>query len=309
METPDPEGSEQEPPVEEETEQEPPVEETALDCNSIGSTPGSWVLVPGNPDYQTDDFCMMKYEAKCSSTNGQLCSGSQSVESQASNTPWVNLTQAEASQACSALGAGFKLITNKEWMTIATDIADVSVNWSNNGVGDGQLLVGHSDDSPGLACAASADDNLNVVEGDCANRGSASDDFVQQRTHTLSNGQIIWDLGGNVREWTSDFNNTDKPSDDGIPDQAWREYTSIDGTSTLPLTDLIPQIAIDNSWNTNQKIGMYFAGFAGFGGVLRRGGDWDDGITNSGGLFTASLRAGAIESYDMIGFRCSYSAP
>ena len=52
--------------------------------------PGEWIRVPGNPAYGTNDFCVMKYEAKCSNANGQSCPSTDTPTSTADGTPWVN---------------------------------------------------------------------------------------------------------------------------------------------------------------------------------------------------------------------------
>ena len=227
----------QEDPESEATDQmEEPVQ--LVGCASIG-TPGSWVRVPGNPAYETQDFCVMKYEAKCSLADGQSCSSSVVEEipsSSADNTPWVSLNQQEAEAKCNSIGQGYHLLTNEEWMTIGDNITNTGSNWTNGIVGDAQLKRGHSDNSPGQACAASSDDTLNVVEFDCTALQAANDDFVEQRTHTLSNGASIWDLSGNVWEWTSHFNNEEKPGPLGL---AWNEFSSLTGTLDMPLIDLI----------------------------------------------------------------------
>ena len=277
------------------------------DCSSI-SVGGTWILVPGNSDYGTNDFCVMKYEAKCSLADGQTCTASMNTESPnstASNTPWVSINQQDASTECTSLGKGFHLITNDEWMTIATNVANVASNWSNGTVGDAQLNNGHSDSDPNEACAASSDDSLNVVETDCTNQNSANDDFSERRTHTLSNGKIIWDLAGNVREWTSYFNDKEKPSPNA---SSWYEYTQpIVGTSTMLLTDLIPQIAIDNSWNQTKLIGRYYPGLDTTGGALHRSGSWNN--SGSSGVFNASLNSLPTSTNTSLGFRCAISVP
>ena len=75
--------------------QDEPVQNSGLDCNSIG-TPGTWVLVPGDPDYGTSDFCVMKYEAK---------NNSGSPVSEAAGSPWAFTDQLDASIKCTSLGS------------------------------------------------------------------------------------------------------------------------------------------------------------------------------------------------------------
>ncbi|MFK7825817.1 MAG: hypothetical protein AB8G05_16815 [Oligoflexales bacterium] len=279
------------------------------DCSSI-VVGGTWILVPGDADYGTNDFCVMKYEAKNSSNV---------PNSAAAGTPWVSIDQLNAIKECASLGKGFHLISNDEWMTIAANVANVDSNWSSGTVGTGTLYRGHSDNSPTVACAADVDDNKNYVEDDAGtsctaytNDTTESDEATQRRTHTLSNGQIIWDLGGNASEWTRYFNDEEKPSDDGTPDDAFREYTAISGTSTFALSDLIPTNAVKSFWlntcSSTQSIGQYWAGTDSNGGALHRGGDWDD--TTGTGIFAAALPELSDDATNAnIGFRCTVAVP
>ena len=282
------------------------------DCSNI-SVGGSWILVPGDSDYGTNDFCVMKYEAKCSEALGTDCTASISTESPTSavaNTPWVSIDQQDAKGECASLGKGFHLITNDEWMTIGANIANVGSNWDGGTVGTNDLSKGHSDNSPTEACAADSDDAKAYVEGTCT--ASSTGTFNQRRTHTLSNGQVIWDFSGNVWEWTSYFNDEEKPSNDGTPDDAWFEYTAIlNPTSTMPLSDLIPTNAVKSFWldtwnSTNQSIGQYYPGTDTNGGGLRRGGDWDD---TTAGMFAARLNFLPTDPSTSAGFRCVIAVP
>ena len=306
--TPAPVQTEVESAAQEEPAAETP-EEQGLNCNSIG-TPGTWVLVPGDPDYGTDDFCVMKYEAKCSLENGRDCRDNMNIESPASQpvgTPWVRISQLEAKAECSALGEGYHLITNPEWMTLAANATNVGENWSGAGVvGLGELARGHSDDSPSNPCAADSNDANGFVEGDCT--GSDAGEFNQRRIHILSNGEVVWDLAGNVREWVDFFNKDDKP----LPNtDTYNDYTSVTGTATMPLTALIPTNAVksfwDDTWDSNQSIGKYYSGLNSNGGALIRGGDWSNG--SHSGLYYTRLYSSQTSANTYKGFRCVYTKP
>lgn len=176
-------------------------------------------------------------------------------------------------------------------MTVATNIASVASNWSHRAVGSGELNRGHSDTDPSSAC----DGNEEYVDTDCSNSGGEAD-YTQKRTHTLSNGAVVWDLSANVWEWTSYVisDNSDKPyaSSDGSPQAAWREYTAIDsGFTSMAQSQLIPTHALksfwDDDWNSSQSIGQYYTGTSGSGGALLRGASWYFGA--NAGVFTVSL--------------------
>ena len=276
---------------------EPAVLQTQLNCGSIGS-PGTWVLVPGDPNYGTSDFCVMKFEAKCSLFDGSTCSANASSDapiSMSNNTPWVFINQLDAISKCSSLGDGYRLITNAEWMTIGSNLANVSSNWEGGIVGINDLTRGHSDNDPSMMCEAFTDDAFAYVQGSCA--PSSTGAFNQRRTHTLSNGSVIWDLSGNAWEWTSYYNNDDKPIGEN-----WDFVRTVTGSATMPLTDLIPQAAIDNNWLIS---GSYFLGDD--GGALARGNRWGDNLAS--GVFAASLMGAPTSENNSFGFRCTYSVP
>ena len=278
-----------------------------LNCASI-SVGGTWIMVPGNPDYGTNDFCVMKYEAKCSQADGQNCTASMSTESPtstAANTSWVSIDQQDSMTECASLGKGFHLVSNDERMTIAVNIANVASNWNNSAVGDSLLNRGHSDNDPAEVCAASSNDTLNVVETDCTNKSSGNDDFVEKRTHALSNGAVIWDFAGNAGEWVDYFNDVDKATP---VTHDWYEYSlPVVGTTKMPLTDLIPQIAIDNGWDSTNSIGKYLSRpNGGDRGGMRRGGNYYRG--DKAGVFSTHMQPPTYTSA-ALGFRCAVSIP
>ena len=99
---------------------------TTSSVGCVGLSGGDWVLVEGNSSYEAQDFCVMKYEAK--NVGGV-------ATSQASSSPWAYITQYDATMKCRSLGDGFNLISNDQWMTIATNIANQASNWEDGLVG------------------------------------------------------------------------------------------------------------------------------------------------------------------------------
>jgi uncharacterized repeat protein (TIGR02543 family) len=257
---------------------------------------GTWITVPGNSIYGTSDFCVQKYAP---SNVGSV------PTSQAGTTPWVNISQTSAISTCASLGTGYHLITNPEWMTIAANLANVGSNWSTGTVGSGSLRRGHSDNNPASACAADASDVNAYVEGSCTGSSTVSGTFTQRRTSTLSNGSVVWDIGGNVYNWVNYNNSADKPTP---ATGAWYEYPAITGSMTTPKSHLVPlnsaQSWWTDSWNSTQGIGQIVPGTNGSGGTFYRGGGC--GNAASAGAFTVALDGSPSSANSGIGFRCAW---
>jgi len=254
-----------------------------LSYNLSGTCPVGYVTVPGNTQYGTDNFCVAKYEMK----GGTL--------SEPSGNPVVNINQTTAKAACTALGAGYHLVTNNEWMTVARNIENTAANWSSGVVGAGALNRGHSDSAPANSLPANADDNQA-----CEGTGQPCSSTIwdgQRRTHVLSNGEVIWDLAGNVLEW-NDWNvpTADKAS----PQAAWIEIGVSTPTVSMPQVSYYPE---HTTYTAAQGIGMYYPGNSGSGGAARRGGDWGSGT--SAGVFSLGLGYGPSGTYADVGFRCA----
>ncbi len=234
----------------------------------------------------------MKWEAK-SGASGK------GVESRSTGLPVRgNISQEIAINYCRNLGPGYALINNAEWMTIAANIAGTAANWSGAAVGSGYINSGHNDSSPDAPC----DGSNQYVDGNCANSGGETA-FSQKRTHSLSNGEIIWDFAGNVWEWVDTFVWENKPTPIG---DFWQELSVAAGTTNFPLEQLRPTSAVkpfwNNTWNSAQGIGQYWPGWEKFGGAMQRGGGWPD---NAGvGVFTAALADSPSDMYEHLGLRC-----
>ena len=280
---------------------------TAVESPDCSALSGLWVPVPGDPDYGTTDFCVMKYEAQCASAaSGQGCLLSDLPSTTLNaNFPWTIINHPDAKGRCEALGSGYRLISNDQWMTVSGNIAGVASNWSKGTVGTGQIFQGHSDNSPGFRCNTSTDDSLAYVEGaDCTFLGASGgedDEASQRRTHTLSNGSVIWDLAGNVAEWVDYFQLSDKPG----TVNGWEPYNLNHGSNSLPLSRLIPTTKSywDNSWLSLSGLGQLHVGELTSGGAMDRGGDR---LSSTGGIFHARLRFDEFYTGTLHGFRCTY---
>lgn len=165
----------------------------------VDSCPNGFILVPGNATFGTSNFCVMKYEAKVLGVDTVTTSYRPGLvaESRASGAPWVNISQTDAITEAQATCAGCHLITEAEWMTIAADVLSVASNWSGGAVGSGYIYQGHVNYSPGEPLPASSNDSDGLY-GYTANIGGLG--MNNRRTLTLTNGEVIWDMSGNVHD-------------------------------------------------------------------------------------------------------------
>jgi hypothetical protein len=254
---------------------------TGDDCSDLA---GEWVRVPGNPAYEANDFCVMKYEAKCSNTDGKSCGPTDTPTSTIAGTPWVEINQTEAIDACDDI-PGAQLISNEQWMTIATNIANQASNWEDGSVGSGALNRGNSNGTSALAATGS--------------HGAWS---TNRRTHTLSNGEVIWDMAGNVWEWTSYYDPNNKPTPANDSEDYVDDSNVAAGTTQHPLTEFISQEGIDGNWSRNEGTGSLGPGSEGSGGALLRGGYWPNNTV--AGVFAVNLNEDSSFTNESTGFRC-----
>ncbi|HOI97236.1 MAG TPA: hypothetical protein PLA19_01905, partial [Candidatus Pacearchaeota archaeon] len=295
--------------------------------------PDGYIWVPGSAKYGTmPGFCVMKYEAK----------DVDSVPtSQPTETPWVNVSQEAARAYCQSLGAGYHLVSEPEWMTIAENIAATPINDIDAGAGM-QLATGHSDNYPENSLAAGTDpavsgcnlrlplsDAANAFDADCQLRDSGAvygysgtgnqwsdtgysaggDNKSQLRVHALSNGNTVWDVAGNVWEWTDAIiSQADQPgigSDGGADTGAWGEwniayhFTGAAANSRPPSDDWVTANGIGQLWTYGRDETAAASTYRAF----QRSGDWSS-LTHTGAfvLYLGDTPAG---SYISIGFRCA----
>ena len=282
---------------------------------SIGASttcPSGYILVPNDGKFSRKDFCVMKYEAQIDATTGLPTSTS-------SGSPWASISWYSAKDAC--LRAGAHLINEGEWMTIARNIEATTINDLET-TGGIQLATGHSDSVPNNALSAAADpvissctltlplsDAANASTGTCALRGAlpytgtgqsytgtysagvANDS--QMRTHVLSNGNIIWDLAGNVWEWTDMQCDTTRWNSNA----GWLEWTN------AGLTDWEKLVAGPSGSLTSANGAGQYYGCTASADALLRGADWNDGAY--AGVFAALLNSAPTLVSTHVGFRCA----
>jgi formylglycine-generating enzyme required for sulfatase activity len=272
--------------------------------------PENWILVPGDSLYGTQDFLAMKYEAKAwnTSTNEVVTDGGFSIgnswaggtgqttyraKSTPDGRPWVRIAQSDANydaiQACqdawqqAGLPSGSThLITNNEWMTIARNAEAQNSNWTNNEVGNGALFRGNSNSAASL-------DGSDPLTG------------INTRTLNLSNGAVIWDLAGNVWQWTDNtILGQNKPESGNA--SAYVEWTAISDFGTLSYNLTRP---LGSTYNSVQGVGQYYMGprtnnteYA-----FLRGGGWTN--STAAGAFTLNLNGVPANQGTTIGFRCT----
>ncbi|MFZ3009777.1 MAG: type II secretion system protein [Candidatus Microsaccharimonas sp.] len=271
---------------------------TAPTTLADGTTcPTGYIVVPGSSLFNTNAFCTMKYEAKIQGNDvGTTAYVSTMVaESRATGTPWVSISQTNAIAEASALGTGYHLITEAEWLTIAHNVLSVNSNWSGGSVGSGFIYSGHNDNAPANALAADTND-ANGYYGETNTGGN------QRRTLTLTNGEVIWDLAGNVNDWTS---GTITGNQLGAAGFAWRQWNT-GGLAKGSLANVFPGYgtASASTWSSTQGIGQLYSDTGDASArAFHRGGGWSNG--SYAGVFTLILNTAPSNTNTYIGFRIS----
>lgn len=306
--------------------------------------PTNFIPIPANPAMGTyQDFCVSKYEMKIvgEDDGDQVYTNTYVAESRPSGTPWINMCQQRAKEECEALGPGYALINNAEWMTIARNIESVGANWSDNVAHDyetttARLCTGHTCREGWLGSQCRLDQfaysgeglpaSTNDLDG-CYGYEAMGDETSPptlnsngwndfRRTFFLDNGEVIWDFGGNVWEWVDWY----------VPlagNRAWVSGVSTDEffeiNAPLPgpempewtfkssKRDLVPVTPPYTNMNQN-RFGRYHPTADDVSsGAAMRGGNYMHGSVNNG-IYALAMGYGPESTVIVcrVGFRCVY---
>ena len=143
---------------------------------------------------------------------------------------------------------------------------------------------------------------------------------ASRRTFTLSNGEVIWDISGNVVEWTDEIMNVGERPHVAGSNYGWQEYSALNTFRNVRSYEVaIPKN--DGFYDSSYGAGRIYTSQGTTGAQLcyssitgsntelncavQRGGDWDCGV--SAGVSFAFLHYAPSRSSPGTGFRCSSS--
>lgn len=326
--------------------------------------PTGYILIPGNATLAVDDFCIMKYEAKAWQDDNldSIISDTELDEtdwiagwtridsltathkpvSTLDRRPW-DLSANEAWSVCDELnsetirgdidndtsGDGtYALTSNPEWMTIARNIENVAANWTSGIVGAECIKQGNNGNTK-ICASGQASFNgpdVGVVVGPSGVQSSVN----SIASHTLSNGEVIWDFSGGVEEWV-DWERTNayigilagNMASDGGSIAGTRELNSLD-TNVGPVDKMF-----FDSWSPANTALVGIDGIGNFRSsslvtahlAAQRGGKWNMVLGTTGGVydlkffspptlfssFSFSIGCGCLLATPLsVGFRCVF---
>jgi formylglycine-generating enzyme required for sulfatase activity len=272
---------------------------TAIVC------PGQFAKVPAQGPYTTLAFCTAKFEMKIQgqAIGNQVYNPAFVAESRPDGTPWVRLDRTQAINECQNMGAGYDLISNDQWQSIAQNIEVQNSNWTSNSIGTEMMYRGHSDDLPSNGLSVTDEtDPYNQTGNTAAEAVTLGRE--QRRTHKLSNDEIFWDVAGNVWEWTKDDIGLSLGLDSAITSVTDITYPLVVAGRTARI--LFGPIG-DYSAVTSAEVGagLGHAWFSFNGGTITRGGDYFPNV--DAGVFAVHFKYLPTDTNQLLGFRCIYT--
>lgn len=271
------------------------------DSGVVACAPG-FIIVPGSKTYGTSDFCVMKYEASRSNATSSNEGWGNTPISKAGILQWINVSKNTAIvNSSNVVGCtGCHLITESEWLTIAQNVLSVNSNWSSGTVGTDYIYSGHNDNAP--ANALLTDPSGLDADG---YYGETNKDGNQRRTLTLTNGEVIWDLAGNIWEWVVGQTTGGQPGITGESTFGWKEWNASPMTIGNLAVNPFPSYGTPASsgWDAETNgIGRLYSNVGDTSPRdLARSGDWHSG--SNVGVFTLSLDSPLDDACSDVGFR------
>lgn len=337
----------------------------AADSNGDGVTlPGTAPL-----GCRSSEYVNLGWNASAAATAGSAGQSAPRVAFNPGGYPLVKESSIEASIALAdspVLGVGVYAIalpSAVDWMQLVSIIIPHELNWSRpdgDGVvelSDGDIVRGHTDSQNSGAVTGSAlailahdpDDYRQGYDGTGDGNGvdyianpDTDNDPGQRRTHVVANGMaardfsvpldhsvVIWDLGGNVWEWTADLvaarievsSTGFRSGGDRFLDGAakWREFDSPEVDASAMPAWWKPVLAQyeNRILGSQHGAGSYYDGANSSGAVynggasvgsdyasVRRGGHWSNsGDVPNTGIATTILHSGPQDRRAGVGFR------
>ena len=276
-------------------------------ADAASACPVDFVFVAGVPALGTQDFCVMRFEAKARSLADDTidavgcdaaCAPNSFVTTHepagvAEGQPWRAVEVTQEQSRCQARGVGFDLMSNREWMTIARDAERVAENWSGCAPGSGRLIEGNTDGSLRYGSVSDLDDPYSDTGNSAADPPGAG--WEQRRTVALSSGLVVWDLAGNVQEWID-----------------WTLGGAVNGAPTPCSNAELPAFAcagivpddFDSSTGTYDSSNGTGTVIGGSGNATRRGGQSGDLTLAIAGIYALNMNRNMTDTFSGTGFRC-----
>lgn len=274
----------------------------AVDAAGNASQPGTsrgfvtcpphYAFVPADDVLGTAPFCVARYEMRVQGLSDGAVGWDAAyvAESRPDGTPWSGVDKSEARVACDALGFDYQLVSNAQWQAIARSVERTPANWSGGAVGVGTIPQGHCDEDPLAPLSSDAGPCGGTNDPGCED--PASPDWWQRRTHVLQNGDVVWDLAGNLSEQVD--------GSPGAPAGLWLSFDDPPFTTDPGWEDARLDFAPAGPYTEAQGTGRLYGGT----GNLTRGGSYDPQYAADPGVFGGHHNTWWVGPTE--GFRCVF---